>query len=144
MKLFRTKSICQSVITWLSFSALCLYFSSLWESPFKNCHTVRNDAMKIKLHELCEEIKEKCNNLWYLPTLTTSYVSNKSEWILVIFSFVVTMTTNVNINDLLLCKLHLKNNLFKKILLELLLKWAGTNEEFTQDFFPYSNQAKSH
>lgn len=102
---------------------LCpLYFSSLGGSPFKNCHTVRNDAMKIKLHELCEEIKGKCSNIWYLPTLTTSCVFNKSEWILVIFSFVVTMTRNVTINDLLLRKLHLKNNLFETILLEMLLK----------------------
>lgn len=102
---------------------LCpLNFSSLGGSPFKNCHTVRNDAMKNKLHELCVEIKGKCNNIWYCPTLTTSCVSNRSEWILAIFSFIVTMTRNVNINDLLLCKLHLKNNLFETILLELLLK----------------------
>lgn len=78
--------------------------------------------MKIKLHELCEEIKEKFNTIWYLPTLTTSYVSNRSEWILVLFSFIVTMTRHANINDLLLSKLHLKNYLFKTILLELLLK----------------------
>lgn len=61
-----------------------------------------------KLHGLCEEIKGKWNMVNIASQQPTSSVSNRNEWILVIFSFVVIMTGNVNINNLLLHKPHLE------------------------------------